>query len=108
ENLLAVNEATHPASILLREKSFWRGPEKVAIQANGSDGDQQNQKLVPQHPAERNVVYAKQAVESTFESTVKTAVFLRIVSEETGAQHRRCGKRNQQRDDYGHAENHRK
>ncbi len=93
--ILVANDAAIDApGILLREESFGRFIEKVAIQANRADGDQQNQELVPQHPLQREIVDPEEPVKSVFGKPVEDVVLPGLVAEEAGAHHGRGSKRN--------------
>src|SRR6266849_1488177 len=64
--LIALDLAVEPTGILLREEALRSDPKEIDIEANGANGDQQNQKLVAQDPAQADVVGAQQTVEQIF------------------------------------------
>ncbi len=54
--LIALDEPTEFAGILLREESLGRLDKQVEVQANRTESDQQDQELVTENPAKGNVI----------------------------------------------------
>ncbi len=100
-----MNDAVDAAGVLLREKAFGRLDEKIHIQANRADGEQQDEELVAKNPAQREIIGAEKTIKGVFGKTVDPVVFARFMAEEAGAHHGRGRKRNEKRDTDGHAEN---
>ena len=51
--LIALDEAADAPGVLLREKSLGNDREQIDVEADRADGEQQDQELVAQHPAQR-------------------------------------------------------
>src|SRR5260370_9648613 len=72
--LIALDEPTEFAGILLREEALGRLDKQVEIQANRTESDQQDQELMTENPAKGNVIGTSQPIESVFRKPAQTIV----------------------------------
>src|SRR5216683_3471020 len=49
--LIALNHPAEPAGVLLREKALGSLDKEIDVEANGAEGEQQNEKLMVENPA---------------------------------------------------------
>ena len=61
--MIALDEPTEATSVLLREEAFGSLDKEIDVKANRAEGDQQNQKLMAENPAQREVVGMQKTVE---------------------------------------------
>ena len=100
--------AVEAPGILLREKAFGHDNIKVHSQATVAPGDRQDERLMPQDPAQSSRIAIIKPIETAFAGAVKPVVlpaFFRF--QKLRAQHRRRGERHDQRDRHGHAKRNR-
>ena len=93
--LITLDQASEAAGILLWEKSLGSFHEEIKVQADGAKRNQQNEELMAENPAERDVVGTEKTIEGAFRKTVKTIVLSILVAQETRAHHRRGRERNE-------------
>jgi hypothetical protein len=79
EVLVTLNLAVEAAGVLLGEKALGSDDEKIDVEADSADGDEQDQELVAQNPLQTDIVSAQQAIEGVLGEAIGAAVFAVIV-----------------------------
>src|SRR5713226_1060083 len=103
--LIALDQPTEAAGILLRKEALGSLDEEIEVQTNGAESDEQDKKLMAENPAQGDIVSVQQTIESVLGKSIETIVPAGFVAKEASAHHGRGSERNQKRDANGHAEN---
>ncbi|MNK83010.1 hypothetical protein D3C87_1028030 [compost metagenome] len=106
DRLRRFGDALNHPGVLHREEAFRHDHVKEYGQPQRSDGHQQGQRLVFEHPAQHPPVLGNHPVNHRATGPIETAllVFFRFAFEQTRAHHRRQGQRDHQRNQDRHGQ----
>src|SRR5712692_2690688 len=87
--LIALDQPTEAAGILLRKEALGSLDEEIEVQTNRTESEKQNKKLMAENPAQGEIVGTEKSVEKVFREAVEPVVLAGFAAKEASAQNKR-------------------